>query len=235
MDAALGAKIYLATTWIIPALLAITLHEAAHGYAAWRLGDDTAKKMGRVTFNPLKHIDPFGTILLPALLIASPLPFVFGYAKPVPVAMHRLHRPRRDMIMVAAAGPGANIMIALVSAVLLRVAPLLPDASADWLTYNLFNSILLNLLLAIFNMLPLPPLDGGRVAVCLLPQPLAHWLARLDRYGLIILIAALFVLPVGLRFLGSNLDPFDLLIWGPIEWLLPYFLDLGGLATRSAA
>jgi len=228
-------RFYIASTWILPAIIAITLHEAAHGFAAWRLGDDTAKQMGRVTVNPIRHVDPIGTILLPALLIASPLQFFFGYAKPLPVAMHRLNRPRRDMIFVAAAGPAANLLLALASAVLLRLTPLFSDGAGDWLEHNLVNSIFFNLLLGLFNMLPLPPLDGGKVAVCLLPQPFAYWLARLDRYGIVIIIAILLVFALGAKFLDDSIDPFQLVIWKPIEWLLPYFFQIGGLAAQGAA
>lgn len=228
-------RLYIASTWILPAIVAITLHEAAHGFAAWRLGDDTAKQMGRVTFNPIRHVDPIGTILLPALLIASPLQFFFGYAKPLPVAMHRLNRPRRDMIFVAIAGPVANLLLALVSAVLLRVTPLLAAGPADWLEHNLVNAIFFNLLLGLFNLLPVPPLDGGKVAVCLLPQPFAYWLARLDRYGIVIIIAILLVFALGAKFLDSSVDPFQLVIWRPIEWLLPYFFQIGGLMGQGTA
>jgi len=150
----------------------ITLHEAAHGFVAYRCGEDSAWKLGRVTINPLRHIDLYGTILLPALLLlVSGGRFMFGYAKPVPVAFARLRRPRRDMVLVAAAGPAANLALAVISAGLVRLLALLPveGAALSWIAANLYVSILVNLILAIFNMLPLPPLDGGRVAVGLLP------------------------------------------------------------------
>ena len=207
--------IYTVSVWVIPVLLAITLHEAAHGWVAWRLGDDTAMRAGRVTINPSRHVDPVGTVLLPGLLLAVGAPFLFGYAKPVPVRFDRLNAPRRDMVWVALAGPAANLALAFVAALLLHIVAVLPAAAGAWLGHNLFNAIAINLVLAVFNMLPLPPLDGGRVAVGLLPDRLARPLARLERYGFLILIGLLFILPaVGDRF-GFE---FDLLraILGPI-------------------
>jgi len=228
LDIDFSAQAYTISTWILPILLAITLHEAAHGIIAWSYGDDTAYKQGRVTLNPLKHVDPFGTIVLPILLYISPLPFVFGYAKPVPVAFHRLRKPRRDMIYVAAAGPMANFILALLSALLFHVAALIPDPAGDWLQHTLWNSIFLNLILAVLNLLPLPPLDGGRIAVGLLPISLAAPLARMERYGLLVLIAAFFVLPYAGRFFGANLSFFDVVIRRPVEWMMPFFAWLAG-------
>ena len=228
LDIDFSSQAYTISTWILPILLAITLHEAAHGIIAWSYGDDTAYKQGRVTLNPLKHVDPFGTIVLPILLYISPLPFVFGYAKPVPVAFHRLRKPRRDMIYVAAAGPMANFILAALSALLFHLAVLFPDPAADWLRLTLFNSIFLNLILAVLNLLPLPPLDGGRIAVGLLPISLAAPLARMERYGLLVLIAAFFVLPYAGRLIGANLSFFDTVIRTPVNWLMPFFIWLAG-------
>jgi len=198
--------------YAVPVIVAITFHEAAHGYVAWKLGDDTAYQLGRVTFNPLKHIDAFGTVLLPAILIFSGSRFLFGWAKPVPVDFNRLHRPRRDMVIVAAAGPGINLVLAFVSAVLLHVAGLFPDAVAQALVRVLGVSIFFNVLLAVFNMLPLPPLDGGRVAVGLLPDRLARPLARLERFGFVILILVVFVVPIVASRMGYDFNIFSWLI-----------------------
>jgi Zn-dependent protease len=221
--------LYTSSTWIIPVLFAVTLHEAAHGFVAWWLGDDTAYRQGRVTLNPFKHIDPFGTVLLPAFLLLIHAPFLFGWAKPVPVAFERLHNPRRDMVLVAAAGPATNLFLAAIAALLFRVVGFLPGGSADWSAQVIYNAILLNLVLAVFNMLPLPPLDGGRVAVGLLPNFLSRPLAGLERYGMLIVIGVIFILPmVGSQF-GVDLDVFRWLVGAPVQWLLPYFARLADI------
>ncbi len=221
--------LYTASTWVLPVLLAITLHEAAHGFVAWKLGDDTAKVMGRVTFNPLKHVDKFGTILLPALLLLMRAPFLFGWAKPVPVDFHRLRNPKRDMVWVAAAGPGTNLALAFVSALLIHIALLTDDPLRGWLIANLANSVLINLVLAVFNLLPLPPLDGGRIAVGLLPRPYALALARLEKYGLFLIIGILFILPMIASQLGMRLNILGWLIGDLVEFLIRGIETLAGL------
>ena len=221
--------VYTASTWIAPVLIAITLHEAAHGYVAWRLGDDTAKRLGRVTFNPLRHVDPYGTIVIPALLLSFSN-FVFGWAKPVPVDFSRLERPRRDMVWVAAAGPAVNIALAAVSAALMHLVPLLPVTVELWVFENLRNSIVINLVLAVFNLLPLPPLDGGRIAVGLLPLPLARPLARMERFGLFVIIGVLFVLPYAGQEFGVDLNVFPWLIGEPVRFLMGVIAGLAGFA-----
>jgi Zn-dependent protease len=197
-------------------ILAITLHEASHGYVAWKLGDDTAYQLGRVTFNPLRHIDPMGTIILPAILVFT-TGFMFGYAKPVPVNYRRLRQPRRDMVLVAAAGPASNLLIALAAAMGLHLIPDTANVTTAVISQMLGYCIFFNVIIGVFNMIPLPPLDGGRVAVGLLPNPLAYRLARLERYGVIILLIALIGLPLIGQQLGMDLNV--------VGWILRPIVD----------
>jgi Zn-dependent protease len=218
-----------ASTLVVPVVIAVTLHEAAHGFVAFRFGDDTAWQAGRVTFNPLKHIDLFGTIILPAFLLwSSSGRFMFGYAKPVPVNFRRLNHPRQDMVWVAVAGPATNVLLAIVSSLLLYGVGLVPAISAEWVSANLWNSVQFNALICVFNMLPLPPLDGGRVAVGLLPDALAFPLARLERYGILILLLFLFVLPLVGAQTGHNLNILGWLIGTPADALIRFVLAITG-------
>jgi Zn-dependent protease len=220
-----------ASTLVVPVVIAVTFHEAAHGFVAYQFGDDTAWRAGRVTFNPLRHIDLFGTIILPALLLLSSSGrFMFGYAKPVPVNFRRLNHPRRDMVWVAIAGPATNVLLAILSSLLIYGLGLLPAGAANWLEQNLVNSILINVILCVFNMLPLPPLDGGRVAVGLLPDALAFPLARLERFGILIVLFFLFVLPYVGEQTGIDLNILGWLIGVPADGLYQFVLRITGQA-----
>jgi Zn-dependent protease len=222
--------IYTISVWILPLVIAITFHEAAHGFVAHHFGDNTAWERGRVSFNPLKHIDPFGTLLLPAILLFSHSPFLFGYAKPVPVNFRALRHPRIDMVWVALAGPATNIALALIAAAAFHLLPFAPDNSAQWIADNLKNALVINVVLAVFNMLPIPPLDGGRVAVGLLPNVLAVPLSRLEPFGMLILIGFLILLPLVGAQLGLNLD----VISAILRTVTGYVIQLLLLVTGNA-
>lgn len=212
--------------WVAASLVAITFHEAAHGYVAWKRGDPTAHQLGRVTFNPLKHIDPVGTVALPAFMILSGMPFTFGWAKPVPVKFERLNNPRWDGVLVALAGPGINLVLAVCAVALIALLGLSADGFGAAL---LLNFLMVNLVLAVFNLLPLPPLDGYRVLSGFLPESLSKKLARLEGVGLGLVLIGLFVTPWLLGLVGVNFDPLELLLHKPVMWLLSGLLSLFGL------
>ncbi|WP_438277833.1 site-2 protease family protein [Nitrobacter sp.] len=223
-----GISLYTLSVWVLPLVIAITFHEAAHGFVAHRLGDNTAWQLGRVSFNPLKHIDPFGTVMLPGILLLSHAPFLFGYAKPVPVNFRNLSHPRIDMVWVALAGPATNILLALAAALAFHGLGLVPANGAQWVADNLQNALIINVILAVFNMLPIPPLDGGRVAVGLLPNVLAAPLARLEPYGLLILIGVLLLLPMLGSQLGLNLDVISTIVRTVTGYVIQFLLLVTG-------
>jgi Zn-dependent protease len=225
--AALG---YVVSTWALPVLLAITLHEAGHAYAAYMFGDSTAKDMGRLTLNPIAHIDKVGTLLLPGFLVLVGSPFIFGYAKPVPVRFNRLSRFRLGMAVVAAAGPATNIFLALVAVMLMHLLPLVPaeGGTQEWVFENLRNALIFNCLLTVLNLLPMPLLDGGKIAIAASPQPLMGWLARLERPGLLIFVGIFFLLHFAAQELDYMIDPAGTLIVGPALAFGDFLLQIGG-------
>jgi Zn-dependent protease len=203
--------------WAVPVLFGVILHEVAHGWVANKLGDPTAAKMGRLTLNPISHIDLFGTILLPAILIFSHVPFVFGYAKPVPVNFRNLRRPKTDMIWVALAGPTTNILLALLSVYIFKYAAgtsALSLTTRQSLADMAQASANINVMLAAFNLFPVPPLDGGRVLVGLLPNPYSSAVARIEPFGFLIIIVLLMT-----RTLDVFLTPFIRLVFRILEAL----------------
>jgi Zn-dependent protease len=225
-----NVNLYSISVWVLPLVIAITFHEAAHGFVAHYFGDNTAYDRGRVSFNPLKHIDPFGTLLLPAILLLSQSPFLFGYAKPVPVNFRALRNPRIDMVWVALAGPATNIGLALLAALAFHALGLVPNNAAQWVADNLKNALVINVVLAIFNMIPIPPLDGGRVAVGLLPDVLARPLSRLEPFGMLILIGFLIILPLAGSQFGLNLDVISSILRTSTSFVLRLILTITGNA-----
>ncbi|MFK4383582.1 Zn-dependent protease [Bradyrhizobium sp. USDA 3397] len=229
-DELVNISFYDLSVWVLPLVLAITFHEAAHAFVADRLGDNTAAQLGRVSFNPIRHIDPFGTVILPAMLLFAHSPFLFGYAKPVPVNFRKLNNPRLDMVWVALAGPATNILLALATALAFHALPLVPASAAKWVADNLKNALIINAILAVFNMMPIPPLDGGRVAVGLLPRALAFPLARLEPFGMLILIGLLILLPLAGSQLGLNLDVISAILRTLTGYVIQAVLFLTGNA-----
>lgn len=193
-----GTPLLEIAVWLVPLVIAIVFHEVAHGLVARQLGDPTAEERGRLSLNPIRHIDPFGTIILPLILAISHAP-VFGWAKPVPVNYRRLNHPRRDMVLVALAGPGMNLLLAIVGAIILAATIAMSAGAqgfvAALVAANALNFVLINIFLAVFNLLPVPPFDGGHVVEGLLPRPLSRRFRKIGRYSLLVLIILLLVLP----------------------------------------
>ena len=213
---------------VVAAIGAITLHEAAHGIAAWALGDDTAKLAGRLSLNPLRHVDRVGTILLPGFLLIVQLltirhvAFMFGWAKPVPVSAARFRHPRQDMALVAAAGPLMNFLLAWVAALALHVTDAWPGETGDVAVNFLYMFILTNLALGLFNLLPIPPMDGGRIVVGVLPLKLAIRWARIERAGIVLVLLGVFLLPQALHAVGVEFDP----VGDTLTTAIPRAMDL---------
>jgi Zn-dependent protease len=195
----MGLSLETIVLWAVPVIFAITLHEAAHGYVARRFGDRTAELLGRITLNPLRHIDPIGTVLVPAMLYLTAGPqFIFGWAKPVPVNFGNLRHPKRDMLWVAAAGPLANFAMAFLWTLALRLAFGESGAMSQGLALMARIGISVNLVLMALNLLPIPPLDGGRIAVSLLPGRVSAWYARMEPVGLLVIVVLMFTPMLGI-------------------------------------
>lgn len=209
----------------VPIILAIVLHELAHGYAAYRLGDNTAKIYGRLTLNPLKHIDPFGSILLPALLYFSHAGFMFGWAKPVPVNFNNLKNSKRDLIIVSAAGIVTNLALAIISALLLKTISFLPQSTIQGiLGLFLLNMVVFNVVLAIFNALPIPPLDGSKILFGWVNKPWAQRYVNSERAGLIAIVLFAFILPAVGQSLGFDLNIFGIILLKSAKFILSFLL-----------
>lgn len=223
----MNETLFQAAALIVPLIFAIVFHEVAHGLTARALGDPTAAQLKRLSLNPLRHVDPFGTVILPGLLKLTGLP-VFGWAKPVPVVKERLRNPRRDMMIVAAAGPGSNLILAAIGAMLLGL--LLgsyqladePSLLARFAALNLVNFVTINVFLAFFNLLPIPPFDGGHIVEGLLPRPLARKWAAMHGKALLVMILLLVVLP----WLSPSLNVVSWLVVPPVDWLTGKYMSI---------
>jgi Zn-dependent protease len=224
----MNTTFYSVATWLVPLVIAIVFHEVAHGLVARRFGDRTAENQGRLTLNPIKHIDPVGTIILPVVLALSHAP-IFGWARPVPVRSDRMRNPRRDMMLVALAGPGMNFLLAIVATALVALGLELgkgdPMTLGGFITANAVNFLLINIFLAVFNLIPLPPFDGGHVVEGLLPPPLAARFNHLGRYSLFILFALLLILPA----ISPHADIVGKVVSPIVNAIARLFLGVAGL------
>ena len=212
-----GNIVWSVATWLIPLVIAIVFHEVSHGLVANMLGDPTAKRRGRLSFNPIKHVDPVGTLFLPMILAVSGAP-VFGWAKPVPVVARRLRNPRWHMVLVALAGPGMNLLLAVAAALAIAVLAAFNPTGEGWMFVgqNLVNFMAINVFLAVFNLIPLPPFDGGHVVEGLLPRNLAVHFRKLRRYSLLLLI----ILLVGVPMAFPSADIVQKTIGPPVDWII---------------
>ena len=217
------------SVWIIPLLIAIPLHEAAHAWVANKFGDDTALRVGRMSLNPLKHIDPLGTLIMPGLLILFGAPFIFGYAKPVPINFAKLKKPKIHLMLVALAGPVANFLLAILGAIFLLIIGEPLSGFSEWLVITSYIFVHLNIILGVFNLLPVLPLDGGRILVGLLPSKISILYSATERYGLLLLLGLIFVLPIIGNQVGITLSPITWIVIPIVNWLESSLIYLIGL------
>jgi Zn-dependent protease len=215
--------------WLVPLAFAVSAHEAGHAYVARLCGDYTAERLGRVTLNPIPHIDKFGTIVIPIICLMSPAGFIFGYAKPVPINVSALNYPRRDMALIAGAGPLVNIIIAVISAILMHINLANPEWFWSWWSAVLERSVLLNIILFVFNCIPLLPLDGGRIAISFMPSTWAKKFAHIEKYGVVILVFVLFLLPLLGGWVGLDLGLAQKLFSNIIFGLSGFVLNIFGI------
>ena len=224
-----GNIIYQIAVWVVPLVIAIVFHEVAHGLVARRLGDPTAEARGRLSLNPIRHIDPFGTVILPLLLAVSHAGAIFGWAKPVPVDYRRLRRPRRDMVLVALAGPGMNLLLALVGTAILAATIAIsgesPNGAPAIIAANALNFVLINIFLAVFNLLPVPPFDGGHVVEGLLPPSLALPFRKIGRFSLLVFVILLLILPA----ISPRADVIARVVSPVVDQIARLFLGIFGL------
>jgi Zn-dependent protease len=221
------STLFSVATWLIPLIVAIVLHEISHGWVANAFGDPTAKRLGRLSPNPIRHVDPIGTVALPLVLVLSGAP-VFGWAKPVPVVAERMRNPRLHMMIVALAGPGMNLLLGLIAAAGLALtiaATGTPSPASLFLIANLENFLVINIFLAVFNLLPMPPFDGGHVVAGLLPRRIEPLWKKLDRFGLLLFVFLLLVLP----WLVPGADIVERLVVPPVRVLIGLYTGLVGL------
>lgn len=222
--------VYQIAIWLVPLVIAIVFHEVAHGLVARRLGDPTAEQRGRLTFNPIKHVDPFGTVILPMILAISHAGAIFGWAKPVPVDYARLRNPRRDMILVALAGPGMNLLLAFAGALILTATLALSGGAEEgagrFIALNALNFVYINIFLGIFNLLPVPPFDGGHVVEGLLPPALGQQFRKIGRFSLLVFVMLLLVLPA----ISPRADVIGRVVSPIVNWVATAMLGVVGLS-----
>lgn len=217
------------SSWVLPVLAAIILHEVAHGYAALYFGDETAKGEGRLSLNPLKHVDPFGTVFFPLMLIFVHAPFMFGWAKPVPVDFSKLRKPKQQTALVAAAGPLANLIQALAALAVLALCKYFAYLPSWWMQMTLANTVLFNLSLMIFNLIPILPMDGGRILTGILPLKAAIRFSTTEKYGFVVIVSLLIFVPMLGDYIGRDFDFVSYFLAGALRHAVSFFAGMFGL------